>query len=256
MDHLPHPSSVQLAERLSVHVVVATVSAVQRVSPSLVSVTLAHPDAAVLAGVPGNDVMVRIVEGDQASRRRYSVRSLSPLGDELTLWVHTAHEGPGSRWAQRATVGDFVDLVGPRGKIPLAPLADWHLMLGDASSLATFYRLAESIEAPGRVIFIVETDDPSDALTTTLPEGIGVTGIFVNRDGRVGNSPTGLLNGLAALALPLDEGHAYLFAEFSVNRSLATALKDRGLDPTAISIKNFWRHGEPNRENGEPDKRS
>ena len=76
--------------------------------------------------------------------------------------------------------------------------------MGDASGYAAFYRMAESIEVPGRAIFIVEIDAPDDALSATFDEGLGVTGIFIDRRGRSTSDPAGLLSGLAAFALPLD----------------------------------------------------
>ena len=114
--------------------------------------------------------------------------------------------------------------------------------------------MAQSLEAPRRAIFIVEIDDDEDALTAEFDEGVGVTGIFVNRHDRRRNDPAGLLSGLAAFALPSDEGHAYLFGEFAVIATLRTALRDRGLDDERISLKSFWRKGRANADHGEPDK--
>jgi NADPH-dependent ferric siderophore reductase len=144
--------------------------------------------------------------------------------------------------------------VGPRGKIPLDPIADWHLFVGDVASLGSFYRLASSIEVPGRAIFIVELDNAEDAVTTTLPEGLGVTGVFVDRGDRRGGDPGALLNALAAVATPPDEGHAYLFGEFHCIRAVATALSEWGLSDEQISLKAFWRAGRDNGDNGEPPK--
>jgi NADPH-dependent ferric siderophore reductase len=252
---LAHPSSLALAERLSASAAVARTSFTRRISPTIVEIVLRHPDAAVLAGTPGNDVMVRLedVPGHDV-RRRYSVRAVDPAAGELTLWVTTAHDGPGARWARALAADDPVDLVGPRGKIGLDPLADWHLFVGDTSALGAFYRLAESVEPPGRVIFIVEVDHAEDAVTVELPEGLGVTGIFVDRAGRPGGDPTGLLRGLSALALPPEVGQAYVFVELGVGRVVRSALGDRGLADEQISLKAFWRAGVGNAEHGEPPK--
>ncbi len=248
-----HTSSVDLAARLKVLARSCVVVAVTPLSPSLVEVVL-RGDAVDLAGVAGNDVMVLVHDGDTAIRRRYTVRALDPEEDTFSLWISLTHDGPASRWARHAHVGDVVDIVGPRGKIFLEESADWHLFIGDVSSLGAFYRLAQSIETPGRAIFIVEIDDPADALTATFDEELGVTAIFVDRNGRGHDDPAGLLSGLAALTLPPDEGHAYLFGEFHVMRSLKSALLDRGLNATQVSLKAFYRIGQSNGPNGEPSK--
>ncbi len=250
---MPHESSIDLASRLGVHAIDATVVSVDTLSPALVAVELRAP--AELAGVPGNDVMVRVPdESGEYVRRRYSVRSVDATRGTITLWIAVAHDGPGSRWARTTKPGDVVDLVGPRGKIGLDPMADWHLFAGDVTALGSFYRLASSIEVPGRAIFLIEVDHMDDAVTTSFDEGLGVTGIFVERQGRAGNDPAGLLTALAAFATPLDEGHAYLFGEFAVTMTLRKALLDRGLTAEQIDRKAFWRMGRVNAAHGEPDK--
>lgn len=249
-----HPSSLELAARLKVAAHSCTVSSRRQLSPSIVEIVL-RGNAPELAGVAGNDVMV-LVPGDDDSmiRRRYSVRELDEPADAFSLWISLTHDGPAARWARTAVVGDVVDVVGPRGKIYLDDDADWHLFVGDVSSLGAFYRLAQSIEVPGRAIFIVEVDDPADALTTTFDEELGVTAIFVDRAGRAPDDATGLLSGLAAFTLPPDEGRAYLFGEFHVMRAVKGALIDRGLESSRISLKAFYRIGQSNGPNGEPSK--
>jgi len=249
-----HSSSAELAERLKVHARSCAIVSRTTLSPSLVEVVVGG-DAVDLAGVAGNDVMV-LVPGADATlvRRRYSVRAVDADADTLTLWISTTHQGPATHWAQTVEPGDRVDVVGPRGKIPLDPVADWHLFVGDVSALGVFYRMAQSIEVPGRAIFVVEVDDPADVLTTTFDDALGVTAIFVDRDGRSHDDPTGILGALAAFATPPDEGHAYLFGEFHVMRAAKAALRDRGLAPEQISLKAFYRVGQANGANGEPSK--
>jgi NADPH-dependent ferric siderophore reductase len=250
----PDASSLQLAERTGANAVRAEVVSTTRLSTSLVEVTLRN-HAVALAGVPGNDIMLRLADANgRLVSRRYSVRDVDGAKDELTLWITTDHEGLGSTWARSAQAGDEIDVIGPRGKIPLDPLADWHLFMGDISALAAAYRMAGSIEVPGRAIFIIEIDAPDDALATTFDEGLGVTGIFVERRGRDLNDPAGLLSGLAAFALPPDLGHVYLFGEFHVMRALLSAVTDRGVPAEQISHKPYWRSGLSNAEHGEPDK--
>jgi NADPH-dependent ferric siderophore reductase len=250
----PDASTLKLAERTGAHAVRCEVVSTTRLSPSLVEVAL-RGSAVTLGGAPGNDVMIRLSDANgRLVSRRYSVREVDAEKDELTLWVTTDHEGPGSTWAQSATSGDEIDVIGPRGKILLDPLADWHLWMGDVSALAAAYRMAASIEVPGRAIFIIEVDSVDDALGTTFDEALGVTGIFVERRGRDLNDPAGLLSGLAAFQLPPDLGHVYLFGEFHVVRALLVAVADRGIAAEQISHKPYWRSGLSNAEHGEPDK--
>jgi NADPH-dependent ferric siderophore reductase len=254
MTTTPDPTSVQLADRLGAQAHVCAVVSTTRLSTSIIAVVLGG-SAEALGGVPGNDVMIRLADANgRLVSRRYSVRSVDQSTDTLTLWVTIEHEGPGSTWAREAKARDEIDVIGPRGKIPLDLDADWHLFVGDASALAASYRMAESIEVPGRAIFIIEIDAPDDALSNTFDEGLGVTGIFVDRKGRALNDPAGLFSGFAAFELPAGAGHAYLFGEFHVIRALQSALLDRGLRPEQISHKPYWRYGTSNQDHGEPDK--
>lgn len=254
MPTTPHDSSLELAARLDSHARVCQFVSSRPLSSSIHEVVLAG-QAALLCGVPGNDVMVQLTNpADKLVRRRYSVHGVDEELDQFTLWITTAHEGPGSVWARNARPGDDVDIVGPRGKIVLDPEADWHLFMGDITCLGSAYRMGQSIEAPGQVVFIVETDHADDALTMTFDEGIAVTGIFVDRAVRSKDDPAGLLSGLSAFAFPPERGHAYLFGEFHVMRALRVALLDRGLDDESISMKAFWRVGRNNADHGEPEK--
>ncbi|HEY5265772.1 MAG TPA: siderophore-interacting protein [Acidimicrobiales bacterium] len=250
----PDDSSQQLATRLGAVASLCEVVGTTQLSTSVYEVVL-RGNATTLTGVPGNDVMIRVDDAKgRAVRRRYSVRAVDQTNDTFTLWLTVDHEGPGCSWVKNATSGDVVDVIGPRGKIPLDPKADWHLFIGDASGFASFYRMAQSIELPGRAIFIVEIDEADDALSATFDEGLGVTGIFVDRQNRDSSDPSGLLSGLAAFALPPDLGHAYLFGEFHVMRVIENALLDRGVTAEQISHKAFWRSGRSNADHGEPEK--
>ena len=253
MNSPPHVSSTQLALRLHTNAGVGVVVSSTVRSPNLHEVVIGHVSR--FAGAPGNDVMVRVANANGTFvRRRYSVRAVDPDADLVTLWVTTDHEGAGSAWARNVRAGDEVDLVGPRGKITLDPMADWHLFVGDTSALGSFYRLAESIEIPGQAIFVIEIASSADALTAPFHEGLGITGVFVDRQGRAADDAAGILSGLAALELPPGDGHAYLFGEFRVTRAAHVALAERGLGDEHISRKAFWRAGRHNAEHGEPDK--
>jgi NADPH-dependent ferric siderophore reductase len=254
MTNVPDDSSIQLAERVSATASLCEVVTATPLCTSIYELVLSG-NATTLAGVPGNDVMIRLVDAQgRFVRRRYSVRSLDEANDQFTLWITVDHDGPGSTWVKSATKGELVDVIGPRGKVLLDPLADWHLFVGDASGLAAFYRMAQSIEVPAKAIFIVEIDAADDALSAPFDEGLGVTGIFVDRQGRSTSDPEGLLRGLAAFELPPDLGHAYLFGEFHVMRVLESALLDRGLRQEQVSHKAFWRSGRSNADHGEPVK--
>lgn len=248
----PDDSSVQLAERVGAHALVCEVASSAPLTPSLREVVLAG-DAVLLGGVPGQDVMVRVATPTgRWTRRRFSVRSVDAGAGTLTLWVTTDHEGPGVDWAVAAAPGDPVDVVGPRGKVPLADAAH-HLFCGDASSLAATWRLAESVES-GAVTICVEVDDVADVIVAPLGEAVAPRLVMVERRARRYDDPHGLLLALADVDVDVTTTHAYLFGEFHVAHALHVALLDRGLDEAAVSLKAYWRAGRGNADNGEPER--
>ena len=213
-------------------------------------------DLAGLGALPGNDLMLAVpVEGGDGSfRRRYTIRQHLPGSSTLRLWIDTSAGGPGSRWAAEAPIDSIIEALGPRGKVSLDEMADWHLFIGDLSFLPASLAMAEAIEAPGQVIIILEVDDPGDAIAPELDEGIGVTFAVIERAGRALDDPAGLLAGLAAIELPTDEGHVYVGGELTVVAALRAALRTRGLEGQVVDAKPYWRLGVANLAHGEPKK--
>jgi NADPH-dependent ferric siderophore reductase len=252
---LLHSSSVELASRLGATAAVAQVEAMTALSAGVAEVTLRVDDAAHMAGVPGNDVMVRLGgrEGHQI-RRRYSVRAVDPDLDTISLWVGIAHDGVGAQWARDLVSGAQIDVIGPRGKIPVDRHAEWHLFVGDTTGLGAFARMAESLAPPARVAMVVEVEDMSDALVPSVEDPGRASVVFAQRRGSRPGDPRPLLDALGLVDLPAGPGHAYLFGELGAMHASKSALLDRGFDERAIDLKPFWRAGVPNQEHGEPPK--
>lgn len=221
---------------------------------SMVAVTLSG-DVADLDPLPGNDLMIDLHDQSGAPfRRRYTIRSIDHESNLVELWIHTASGGPGSRWALHEPLGSHIEAIGPRGKVVLDEMADWHLFAGDLSFLPAAYAMAEAIDPPGQAVFLFELDDNADALVPHLDAAIGVTVGFIERAGRCLDDPTGLVAGIQAMELPDDEGHYYLGGEFTVVNALKAALIDRGVATSVIDAKPYWRSGVANLPHGEPDK--
>jgi NADPH-dependent ferric siderophore reductase len=204
----------------------------------------------------GQDLMLAVpVDGAAGSfRRRYSIRGFDAATGRVELWVDTAAGGPGARWAAGAPLGSTIESIGPRGKIGIDAMADWHLFIGDLSFLPAAFALAEAIEPPGQAIFLLELDDVEADLRPDLDEGIGLTLMVVERGERPLGDASGLLTALAALELPPDEGHAYVGGELRVVAALKGALAERGLTGPAVDAKPYWRKGVANLAHGEPSK--
>lgn len=247
----PSPEAVALAERLGVSAFVAEVVQVLSPTPTLRRIVLRADAVAGLAVEPGQDVMVTV----GSARRRYTIRSFDPAG--ATIAVHAvAHAGgPGGRWAGSVAVGDLVELIGPRGKVRLAPHADWHLVVGDETFVPAAYTMLEALPAEAHAVAVFEVGDAVDErplqATVSMPGGP----LWVHRaDDERGDRRRhgGLLRALRSLDLPSGIGHAYLGGEAHLVHEVRTLLAERGMPLDHIQPKAYWRADAPNAAHGEP----
>jgi NADPH-dependent ferric siderophore reductase len=223
------------------------------ISPNMHRLVLTAPGLADFRYKAGQDLMLRLpLPGDRLVNRRYTIRKFDPLDPSVTLDVSLHGAGPGTDWIRAAKVGSRIDAIGPRGKIMLDGDADWHIFLDDETGIPGALAMVESMPTGSTAIGLFEIDSPADE---QRPDG-GPTGFEVRWLHRFERSVPGdsdlLLAALVETDLPAGRGHAYVAAEARVARTINTALIERGLDPSQISAKAYWRRGLPNAEHGEP----
>jgi NADPH-dependent ferric siderophore reductase len=222
-------------------------------SPGLQRLVLTAPELAGLEYQPGQDMMLMVaVDGDRPVRRRYTIRALDRARRLLTLDVVRHDDGPGERWIAAARPGDRIEGIGPRGKIFLAPAADWHLFIGDDSAMPAYLAMAGAIPAGGRALLILEVPGPGGEQDVVTAADAEVT--WLHRDGRPAGEPAALVEAAAAVKLPPGRGHAYLAGEATVVLRLRETLAARGLAPEQVSPKAYWGRGRANASHGEPPK--
>lgn len=251
----PDPKTAALLARTGAKMVPLVLLRREVLTPRLIELEFGGP-VEDLVGLPGNDIMIDLPTPDPATiaRRRYSIRTIDLDSNRLRLWIDQSSHGPGATWAASLPTGSAVTVIGPRGQVSLDLEADWHLFIGDLSFLSAAYAMAEAIEAPGQALFIFELEHEEDIVLPSLPEGVTVTLVLVERGERLANDPSGLLAALAALELPALDGHIYLGGELRVIAALRQALRDQGVNEDTIHAKSYWRLGVSNLSHGEPKK--
>jgi NADPH-dependent ferric siderophore reductase len=205
---------------------------------------------------PGQDLMVSVPPGAASPRfRRYTVRRWDPAAGTVVLWVTTATDGPGARWAASVVPGGRVDAVGPRGKIALDPTASTHLFVIDESGLAAACAMAEALLAPAVVHVVVALEHPRRAVPKEIEPSVarGVTLVartVATRD------VAELREALGHLAGPGERpsAAAYVFGELALTRGTAAQLGSLGVDEARVAVKAYWRNDRANEANGEPDR--
>ncbi len=199
----------------------------------------------------GQDLMIAVPAAGQAHfRRRYTIRRLDRDAPAVFLDIVLHGDGPGAAWAGSIRAGDRVEAIGPRGKIGLAPAADWHLFCGDEAALPAIFTMVEGLPDDAHALAVLEVTGSEEE---QQPEVVRVRLEldWVYRDGEPGTG-TQLEEAVAGVPLPAGTGHAYVFGELRQVAACRKVLLGRGLAPEQIDHKAYWRRGVANAPHGEP----
>jgi NADPH-dependent ferric siderophore reductase len=219
-----------------------TVSWIGWIAPRMLRLTVSAPGLAALDYRPGHDFTVLVARADgRAIRRRYTIAGRTHDAVHLDVYVHG--NGIGTAWAQARHPGDSVSAIGPRGSFMLGPPADWHVFIGDETSIPGINAMLAATERPAQVV--VEVDDLRE-WQSMCPAGPPATEwIWLVRGSF--QTETGLL------ALPaVGNGHAYISGEAGRVRAWCGELQCLGMDSSAITHKAYWGTGRANATHGEP----
>jgi benzoate/toluate 1,2-dioxygenase reductase subunit len=138
-----------------------TVSAIEQLSESTASFSIAVDDRAALGFLPGQYVNVQVPGTDQT--RSYSFSS-GPASGEVSFVLRNTPTGALSTYLrERASIGDAIEFQGPLGTFYLRQLKRPALFLAGGTGLAPFLSMleklaADGLEHPVRLIYGVTAD--------------------------------------------------------------------------------------------------
>ena len=219
-----------------------TVAAVDHLTPRMLRVTLSATGLEAMEWQPAQDLTVLTLRAaGRDIRRRYTIAAQA--GDRVQLDVYLHGEGIGTAWARALRPGDTVCGIGPRGKLLLIEDADWHVMIGDETSLPGIRALLAATDRAAQVF--VEVDDPEEWSHLQVDERPATRWSWLDRRSR--------RDAADLVSLPsVGVGHAYVSGEAGLVRDWRHELELSGLDPSAISHKAYWGIGGANATHGEP----
>lgn len=231
----------------------ATVTAVRRLTPHLVRVTLGGDALATLDAGPFTDRYVKLVLGELADGRpllrTYTVRAVRDGAWDIDVVLHGsdsdveehAGEGFGGPWAAAARPGDEVTFVGPGGEYSPSPDADWHLLVGDESALPAIAAALEALPAGAVARAFVEVEGPQEHQQITSAGDVRV----VWADRSAGADVADVVRAAHAVgALPDGVPHAFLHGEAACVRELRRwARAELGVPRELLSASGYWRRG-------------
>jgi NADPH-dependent ferric siderophore reductase len=228
-----------------------TIASVTDLGGAMRRIALTGAALEAFACEPGNDMMVPLAEnGGPTVCRRYTIRHFDRTARLLELDLVVHGEGIGSRWASSATVGDVVELGGPRGKITLATDAAWHLFAGDESAIPVTLAMMEALPEGVWSRALLSVAGARDEQPHRLRAADPIT--WLHRGPAGGDATRAFVDALRGVTLPPERGHVYIAGESKVVAALKEAALSRGLTADQVSAKAYWARDRVNGGHGEP----
>jgi NADPH-dependent ferric siderophore reductase len=180
-------------------------------------------------------------------RARPAMRTFTPRrfdAPSTTLEVEfVLHgEGPASTWARQATPGQGIAVAGPGGRMPLALGPGRWIVAGDESAIPAIATLLEALPASASAQVYVEVDDASDEIAFESEADVVATWLH-RPSGRFGQTLEAALSAADVTAV----AGVWIACEAGAVRSIRRALlTERGVEPTSLVTRGYWRLGEQN----------
>jgi NADPH-dependent ferric siderophore reductase len=172
--------------------------------------------------------------------RRYTIRRWDPVDRRVTIdFVVHGDVGFAGRWANRAQVGDRLQMVGPTGGYAPSTTADWHLMVGDESALPAICASLAQVRPGVPAVVVAVVDGPDHELALECPGDAKVH--WVHRQADPGNHEL-LLKAVAAAEFPAGRADVFVHGEAGEVRAIRRHLvAERGIPKDGASISPYWR---------------
>lgn len=182
---------------------------------------------------PGHEIEFRV---DARALRHYTPASYDPAAGRIEVIFFLHGQGPGSAWASGLRVGQAALVMGPgNGGMSLLP-GDWHLFLGDETTVGALHAMTTALAASVPVLGAVEVLGGEERMVAPL----------VPRLALLARRPTNgaaLDEWLAEQQLPPGRGAAYLLGHGQSIQRQRDALLARGLERKQIRCRAYWADG-------------
>jgi len=186
---------------------------------------------------------LRFPEGrPRPSIRTFTPRRFDAATNTLEVEFVLHGEGPASAWAQQAAAGQGLAVAGPGGRMPLALGPGRWIVAGDESAVPAIATLLAALPATASAEVYVEVEEASDEIAFESEADVAVT--WVHRPpGSFGQT----LEAAVSDADVTGVAGVWVACEATaVRRIRRTLLTDRGVEPTSLVTRGYWRLGEQN----------
>ena len=217
-----------------------TVARVERLPPNLVRVVLRGEALHGFTSL-GFDYHVKVLLPE--GMRDFTPRRYDATAGELWIDFFLHAGGPAAAWAAQASVGQTLEIGGPRGSMIIAPEGiDAHVLIGDETAVPAIARRLEELPASVPVLVLIEHDPSSGRPVFAHRPALEV--VDVPRDGLAGPPAHELIDALRRVKFPAGRCFVWVAAESRAARAIRGYLRDeRGLDKKWIKAAGYWQRG-------------
>lgn len=178
--------------------------------------------------------------------RHYTVRRVLEGGSGIVVDFVLHEGGVAAGWAARAEPGHVLGVFGAgepsRSHYRPLPLDTWRLLVADATGLPGLGRILEELEPGARAHAVIEVQTEADRQEIATAGEVTYTWIFGSG---LGLAPSRLTETVAALEFPEGEVFAWVACEAATSRAIRSHLRrDRGLARTTHSAIGYWSAGD------------
>ncbi|MER5276474.1 siderophore-interacting protein [Streptomyces sp. NPDC002809] len=214
-------------------------ASVTRITPNLVRVVATGELDGWNDGGPGAHFKVFVPAADDGTvMRTYTVRAFDRTEGRLTIDFGLHADGPMTKWARSAAVGDRFAVAG-EARPGYAPSdgARWCVLFADHCALPAVASVLESLPSGMEAIVFVEVTDAADA--TELKSAAEVSAAWPVESGR----PCAELVAAAGnVVLPDGPGDVWIGCEAGAMRDIRRhVLGELGLPRAALHSRAYWK---------------
>ncbi|MGA9275745.1 siderophore-interacting protein [Ilumatobacter sp.] len=172
--------------------------------------------------------------------RRYTVRSWDADQRRLAIdFVAHGDVGFAGRWAQRARVGDRLQMAGPSGGYRPDPTADGYVFVGDESALPAIAASLDAVRPGVSCTIVALVDSPDHEIALPALDDCDVRWCHRNA---AADSATMLIDAVGAADWPDGSVDVFVHGEAHEVRSVRRfLLAERGVSNEDASISPYWR---------------
>lgn len=182
------------------------------------------------------------IDPEKLDVRTYTHRGIDLEKNEMIIdFVNHGDNGPASRWASNAEVGDEIGVAMKSKRSALFPEADWYFLIGDATAIPVLSVILETLPPQAKGKVILEVHSKEDEQSLSKPEGIEIQWLY-NSTPEKGSE---LAKTARTVVLPKACTYfAYVAAEFDTVKNLRIYFrKELNWTKDQLNAFSYWKSG-------------